>query len=266
MPKKNLKKVIVIGGSDPSGGAGIQADLFTLQCLNVPAASVITAITAQNEKRFFSYEVTSPQSFRNQLLSVSTFAKRSIVKIGMLANASLLPILEKWLKEVSPTSIILDPVIHASTDYPLLDPQGIALLKERLILLVDLITPNLSELSFLSGMTINSLEGMAKAGIKILEKSAQKKSRLHSILAKGGHLKKEAIDLLITKKSIDAFGKKRISSRDVHGTGCTLASAIAGYLYQGKKLKEAIQLARQVVLEKINGMTLRASPGAKTSR
>lgn len=253
MSKKNLKKVIIIGGSDPSGGAGIQADLHTLQLLKVPVVSVITAVTAQTKKKFFSYQSVSPQNFKDQLSSVSQEAKKSVVKIGMLGNSSLIPPLRNWLKKIKPKWIILDPVLRSSSRYTLLDEQGISLLKKELIFEADLITPNLSELGILSDFPLKDLRGMQKAAKKILEKSFQKKSKLKWILAKGGHLKNRSTDLLIGKNKISFFGKKRIPSKNVHGTGCTLASAIAGYLFKGKDISQAIWLASRVVLKKIKG-------------
>ncbi len=243
--------MVVIGGSDPSGGAGIQADLFTLSQLGVPAASVISAITAQNEKRFFCYETASPKNFKYQLNAVSLFAEKSIVKIGMIGDSRFFPILQDWFKKIKPKFIILDPVIRSTTKANLIDSKGIRLLKNNFINSVDLITPNLSELAILSELEIIDLSGMQNSAKEILKKSVRKKSRLEWILAKGGHLSGNAIDLLIGKNKSYSFSKKRIRSKEVHGTGCTLASAIAGYLFQGKNLKNSVHLARQIVFKKI---------------
>lgn len=251
MSKQNLKKVVVIGGSDPSGGAGIQADLFTLSQLGVPAASIITAITAQNEKKFLSYETVSSKNFNDQLNAVTSFAEKSIVKIGMIGNSRFISILQDWFKKIKPKFIILDPVIRSTTQANLIDSKGIVLLKNNFMDSVDLITPNLSELAILSELEIIDLSGMQNAAKKILKKSSQKKSRLKWILAKGGHLSGNATDLLIGKNQSYSFSKKRIRSKEVHGTGCTLASAIAGYLFQGKKIEVAVWNAMKIVRKKI---------------
>lgn len=243
--------MVVIGGSDPSGGAGIQADLFTLSQIEVPAVSVITAITAQHEKKFLSYETVSLKNFKDQLTAVSSFAEKSIVKIGMIGDSRFIAILQDWFKKIKPKFIILDPVIRSTTKANLIDSKGIRLLKNNFINSVDLITPNLSELAILSELEIIDLSGMQNAAKEILKKSVRKKSRLKWILAKGGHLSGNAIDLLIGKNKSYSFSKKRIRSKEVHGTGCTLASAIAAYLFKGKNLENSVRFARKIVFKKI---------------
>jgi len=229
MSKKNLKKVLVIGGSDPSSGAGIQADLFTLTQIGVPAVSVITAITAQNEKKFLSYETVSLKNFKDQLTAVSSFAEKSIVKIGMIGNSKFIPILQDWFKEIKPKFIILDPVIRSTTQANLIDSKGIKLLKNNFINSVDLITPNLSELAILSELEIIDLSSMQNAAKEILKKSSQKKSRLKWILAKGGHLSSNATDLLIGKSQSYSFSKKRSNNKPLRISGLLLQRCAAAY-------------------------------------
>ncbi len=244
-----MSSIIVIGGSDPSGGAGIQADLFTLHSLGLSAFSVITAVTAQNEKKFFSYETVSKENFQKQLQTLPV-SPSSIVKIGMLGSGILIPPLFSWLKKIKPQWIILDPILKSSTGFPLIDPQGAKWIKEKLIYQVDLITPNISETEFLTGISIRNLQQLKIAGLSLMG-SAPSRSRLKAILLKGGHLKNRATDLLIEKNKIHSFGKRRISGKGIHGSGCTLASAIAGFLAQEKDLTSAVQSARQVVLRKL---------------
>jgi len=269
MVKKTKSCVIVIGGSDPSGGAGIQAGLFTLQSLKVPAFSVVTALTAQTEKRFFSYECVSRRNFVDQLESLRSQAPGSIVKIGMLGSGRLIPPLVSWLKMTRPRYVIFDPVLRSSTGSGLLDKEGLRLLKS-LLSHVDLLTPNIGEAEFLSKRKIRTREEGEEAGRKILEKVRG------SVLIKGGHLKgADAVDLLITKSPHTPFFKggqsnfsppgqrgasedfvmtfrhKRLTGKGAHGTGCTLASAIAGYLVLGKSLPEALRGAKKIVLRKL---------------
>ncbi len=175
-------QVIVVGGFDPSGGAGVTADLSILQKLNVPALSIVTAITAQNEKKFFSYEAVSSKNFEDQLQSVQPFAFQSIIKIGMLGKGRLIPILFKWIQKTRPRFVILDPLLCASTNFPLIDSRGTSLLG-RYLYQADLITPNLSEVEFLSKMNIRRREEKVEAANRIFKK-APKKSRLKWILIK----------------------------------------------------------------------------------
>jgi hydroxymethylpyrimidine/phosphomethylpyrimidine kinase len=239
------KKVIVIGGSDPSGGAGIQADLFTLQKIGISASSVITAVTAQNENKFLSYEPVSINNFQDQLTALLPRAKHSIVKIGMLGSGRFIPLLVSWLKKIKPHYLILDPVLRSSTGHSLLDKKGIQLLQRQLLDWANLVTPNLAEAEFLSGLKIHNLPTMESAGKKIAER------RKGAVLIKGGHLKGPAIDLLIEGKKTFKMTQHRIKGKEVHGTGCTLASAIAGYLSLGKDLKTSIKFARKMVRKKI---------------
>lgn len=260
MPPRSEKTVIVIGGSDPSGGAGIQADLRTLEFLGVSALSVVTAVTAQNEKRFFSSQAVSPKHFSNQLCAVSPKARGAIVKIGMLGSGNLIGPLIDWLKKIKPAFVILDPVLRSSTGARLLDLKGLHLLANRLLAQADLLTPNIPEAGVLSGIKIGHRKAMERAGKKILKKVKK------AVLIKGGHLKGPAVDCLFIKKSPQSpfdkggergdfkmirFIQKRIPGGEVHGTGCTLAAAIAGYLSGGKSLPQAIREAKRIVSNRI---------------
>jgi hydroxymethylpyrimidine/phosphomethylpyrimidine kinase len=260
MPPIKSKKVIVIGGSDPSGGAGIQADLFTLQAIGVSAFSVITAVTAQNENKFISYEPVSTKNFQDQLTTLLPHTKHSIVKIGMLGSGRFIPLLVSWLKKIKPHYLILDPVLRSSTGHPLLDKQGIQFLQRQSLDWVDLITPNLAEAEFLSGSKVHNLTTMENAGRKIRERVKS------AVLIKGGHLKGPAVDLLIEGEKIFKMTQPRITGKEVHGTGCTLASAIAGYLCLGKDLKTSIKLARKIVRKKIRISKIPPPPATESNR
>jgi hydroxymethylpyrimidine/phosphomethylpyrimidine kinase len=249
------KTVIVIGGSDPSGGAGIQADLAVLCSLGLSALSVITAVTAQSEKKFLLYEPVSTKNFRAQLESILPLPRRAIVKIGMLGSSQLIPLLIRWLKKEKPAFVILDPVLQSSTERPLLDRKGLRILKQKLLSYADLVTPNVLEAEALSGLPVTDLETMENAAKRILKKVKK------AVLLKGGHLTGPATDLLLMKKSprgeqggdfqIIRFTHSRILGKGAHGTGCTLASAIAGSLSLGMSLPEAVKKARRIVLRKI---------------
>ncbi|MFO1518755.1 MAG: hydroxymethylpyrimidine/phosphomethylpyrimidine kinase [bacterium] len=249
MTQKIKQLVIVIGGSDPSGGAGIQADLFTLQRLQVPARSVVTAVTAQKEDRFLSYETVSVRNFEDQLKSVQKEAGSAVVKIGMLGDGRLFRPLVAWLERSKPAFVILDPVLKSSTGFPLLDREGIRRLP-FLLSRVNLITPNLPEMEFLGASSIGNQDRMEEEAKKFLEIQPPS-SRLEAILLKGGHLRGNPVDLLIAEGKTTFFAGKRVPGKGAHGTGCALASAIAGFLARGKTLKEAVKEGRKVVLDKL---------------
>src|SRR4030095_5188979 len=245
MVRKKAKPVIVIGGSDPSGGAGIQADLAALQRLGVSAFSVITAVTAQDKKKFLSYECVSSKSFRDQLKALKPYVRGAVIKIGMLGSGRLIASLIPWLKTARPSFVLLDPVLRSTTGQNLLDAKGKRLLKKKLVRLSDLITPNLKEAENLSGIPIRNEKEMEKAG------SALRKGGVAAFLIKGGHLRGAPVDFLFHSNKVQRFRGKRLPGKDVHGTGCTLAASIAGYLVLGKSLTEAVKGGRRAVLRKI---------------
>ncbi len=250
MGKQKLEQVLIIGGSDPSCGAGIQADLAALYSLNIPAACVITALTAQNENKFYSYQAASSKNFLEQLQSLAIDPSNLIVKIGMMASGSLLKILLVWLQKTKPAFIILDPVFRSSSGFNLLDNAGIQILQKKSFSF-DLLTPNVNEFEILSGFKVkNERDYLEKA--QAWHRSLLKQNPKIKLLLKGGHLKESANDYLIHPQGIIKFEGKRIQKRKAtHGTGCSLASSIAAYLAKGKSLEQAISLAKKQVLQKI---------------
>ncbi len=249
----------MIGGSDPSGGAGIQADLLTLQTLGLQGLSVVTAVTAQNENRFFSAQTVSIKNFKSQLESIRSLSRGGIIKIGMLGKGELIAPLIQWLLQVKPCWILLDPIFFSSTSFPLLDRSGTKKLKTQLISQIDLMTPNLDEAAFLSGISITDRSSMLKSAQTLLDQHSSN-SRLKAVFLKGGHLPGEPHDLLLTRDRAVWFKGKRIAGKRVHGTGCTLSSAIAGYLCLGKGLRQAIALGRRKVRKKILNQSSNQKP------
>ncbi len=244
--------VILIGGTDPSGGAGLPADSAILQSLRVRSRTVVTAVTAQNEKRFFSYQTISPKVFSDQLKAVTPFAKKAIIKIGMLANGNLVEILGRWFQKNKTPLVILDPVLRSSTGALLLDKAGIQKLLQKLLPQVQILTPNLPELEILSGRKILNAHQAINAAYFLFKKYP----KLSVILLKGGHFPGKPVDYLIERKSNDTFLIKTFSASRIekgyfHGTGCALASALAGNLVLGLKLSEAVREARKWVRKKI---------------
>ncbi len=244
MPRKP-KNVILIGGSDPSGGAGLPADLRALERLKVPAFPVSTAVTAQNERRFLSFEVVSSRNFADQLKSLLPKARGSVIKIGMLGDGRLIAPLISFLRAAKPFFVVLDPVFRSTTGRNLLNEEGIRLLKTRLLPFARLVTPNLREAEVLSGLPCRNEKEMKRAGIFLREKTGA------AFFIKGGHLRGRPLDLLFDGRSVHTFRQRRVPGKEVHGTGCTLAASIAGHLARGKKLKEAIRGGRREVLRKL---------------
>lgn len=241
---KQNSTLIVIGGSDPSGGAGIQADLFTLSKLGIKAQSVVTATTAQNEGKFLSYESVSVDNFEDQLRALKIPQDDVFIKIGMIGDHRFIAPLAAWLEKIEPAFTILDPVLRSSSGADLIDAKGISLLA-KLYPVVDLLTPNIPEAEELTGLKIQNLKDMQRAGAKFLELGVEQ------VLMKGGHLKESPCDVLMDEEMDYFFKGSRIQSQNTHGTGCTLASAILGYMSAGDDLVASIHVAREMVRAKL---------------
>jgi len=239
-----------VGGSDPSCGAGVQADLQTLNLLRVPARCVVSALTAQNEKEFFSTQLCRPKNFIDQFKSLNFNGKESILKVGMLGHFRLVEILLNWMVQNKAFFSILDPVFKSSTGAALIDPKGLSLLRKNLFLF-DLLTPNIHELEVLSGRKIKR-DGEVRGVAEIFYEEIKRQNPKFHLLVKGGHLQKTSTDFLFTPQNFYSFPAPLIPlSSNVHGTGCSLASALAAYLAQGLKMKEAARKAKDLVRKKI---------------
>ena len=240
-------KVLIIAGSDSSGGAGIQADLKTISLLGSYAMTAVTAVTSQNTKGVRSIFAISPLEISRQIEFTSKDIKPDAIKIGMLSNANVIRAVLKSLKKIKVKKIILDPVMVAKGGARLINKNAIKLLKEKLLKNVTLITPNVPEAEILTNKKINSKEDMIIAGQKLLNIGAK------NVLIKGGHIKsKFTYDVLLEKNKIFIFKNKRINSKHTHGTGCTLSSAIATYYSCGKSLKKSCETAIKYVNQAIS--------------
>ncbi|WP_188497309.1 bifunctional hydroxymethylpyrimidine kinase/phosphomethylpyrimidine kinase [Pullulanibacillus pueri] len=236
-----MKTALTIAGSDSSGGAGIQADLKTFSALGVYGMSVITAVTAQNTQGVFGVEELSEKIITGQLDAVFQDIPVDSVKIGMLSNAEIIQIIARKLRVYQPHHVVLDPVMVSKSGYDLLRPEAKAALIEHLLPLATVLTPNLKEASVLVGHPVETLSDMKEAAKALAEKGPQ------AVLVKGGHLQGEAIDILYDGEKWRTFEGKRIATKNTHGTGCTLSSAIAAFLAKGHSLEEAIQRAKQYI-------------------
>jgi hydroxymethylpyrimidine/phosphomethylpyrimidine kinase len=249
MKEFNYPCVLTIAGTDPSGGAGIQADIKTISAIGCYAASVITALVAQNTQGVQAIQDVPVEFVREQLHSIFNDLTISAVKIGMLYDQKIIEMVACELKKQKSKNIVLDPVMIAKKGYELLPSHIIHLLTETLFPLVDLITPNLFEAEKILGEKIETLSEMEPAAKKIGDRFNV------NVLLKGGHLNTpDSPDVLYLQKEnyYEWFHAKRILSNNTHGTGCTLSSAIASYLAQGYSLSHAVHAAKQYLTQAID--------------
>jgi hydroxymethylpyrimidine/phosphomethylpyrimidine kinase len=248
---KPRAKILIIAGSDSSGGAGIQADIKTVSALGGYAMTAVTAITAQNTTGVKSIVAIPPKEIANQIMFTANDIKPDAIKIGMLHSVEVIKQVISCLKKIKTKHIVLDPVMVAKGGAKLINNKAIQFLEKQMIKHAYLITPNVPEAEVLSNMKINSPEDMIYAGSILINKGAT------NVLIKGGHLKGSFVrDVLINKKEIKVFKNKKINSKNTHGTGCTLSSAITTYLACGKTINKACELGikyvNQAIGSKIN--------------
>lgn len=235
------KTALTIAGSDSGGGAGIQADIKTMTVNGVFAMSAITALTAQNTTGVTDILNSTPEFLAHQLDAVFTDIYPDAVKIGMVSSAELIQVIADKLTEYDAKNIVVDPVMVATSGARLISDDAIAVLKEKLLPLALLSTPNIPEAEVLSGMEIHSPEDMEKAAGRIYDAFGC------AVLLKGGHDLNDANDLLCTGDGLRWFKGKRIDNPNTHGTGCTLSSAIASNLAKGKSLEDSVDQAKRYI-------------------
>ena len=236
-----MKTALTIAGTDSSGGAGIQADLKAMTLNGVFAMSAITALTAQNTTGVSDIMDVSPEFLNSQLDSIFTDIYPDAIKIGMVSDKELIIAIAEKLAEYNAKNIVLDPVMVATSGAKLLKDDAIETLKEKLIPLADLITPNIQEAEILADMEIKNDIDMENAAEKMANELGV------NVLLKGGHSVNDANDVLfeIEPLKITWINGERIKNENTHGTGCTLSSAIAANLAKGKSLEEAVKLAKK---------------------
>ena len=235
-------KILIIAGSDSSGGAGIQADLKTVTSLGSYGMTAITAVTVQNTTGVKSVVSIDPKKIYEQIVFTSEDIKPDAIKIGMLHSTEVIKKVLKALKKIKVKKIILDPVMIAKGGARLIDEKAIKILKKELIKKVDLITPNIPEAEVLTEMKINTVEDMILAANKLIVLGAK------NVLIKGGHLnKKKLFDIFLSKKDFKIFESKKFITKNTHGTGCTLSSAITTFYSCGKSIKKSCELAIKYV-------------------
>ena len=241
-----MKTALTIAGSDSSGGAGIQADIKSISANGVYAMSVITAITAQNTMGVFDIQDVSPEMIEKQIDVIFDDIKVDAVKIGMVSKIESIKAISKALRRIDNLpKIVLDPVMVSTSGYKLLSDDAKDTLIKELFPLATLITPNILEAKEILGIKIENVDDMKEAATR-LNKLGSK-----AVLVKGGHLKGEATDLLYDGVEFTYFKQERINTKNTHGTGCTLSSAIAANLAKGMTMKEAVSIGKEYITKAI---------------
>ena len=239
---KPKSKVLIIAGSDSSGGAGIQADIKTVTSLGSYAMTAITAVTSQNTTGVYSILPIPPREISKQISFTCKDIKPDAIKIGMLHSSKVINEVIKSLKKIKNKKIILDPVMVAKGGAKLINQQAIYLLRNELIKKVTLITPNIPEAEILTNIKIKNIKDMIYASNILINLGAQ------NVLIKGGHLNTKIVsDIYVNKKETKIIQNKKITTKNTHGTGCTLSSAIATFLSCGKTLKKSCELGIKYV-------------------
>ena len=239
---KPKSKILIIAGSDSSGGAGIQADIKTVTCLGSYAMTAITAITVQNTQGVKSVTLIPANEIKKQIIYTAKDIKPDAVKIGMLHSPEVIKKIIESLKKIKTNKIILDPVMVAKGGAKLINDNAVDFLKKKLIKQVSLITPNIPEAEVLAGVKIKSKEDMILAANKLINLGAK------NVLIKGGHLKSKKVeDIFLNKSDFKVFYSIRHKTKNTHGTGCTLSSAIATFYSCGKSIKKACDLGIKYV-------------------
>ncbi len=236
-----MKKVLTIAGSDCSGGAGIQADIKTFSAHGVFGMSVITSVVAENTSRVIDIQDVRPDIIQKQIDAVFEDIGTDGVKIGMLSVPECIIAVSEKLREYKPQNIVVDPVMYAKGGAPLMKPESMETFIREMIPLSYVLTPNIPEAEGISGIDINSIEDMKKACGIIFDMGAE------NVLIKGGHSSGDVEDILFDGSEFFSFKSKRIDTKNTHGTGCTLSSAIAANLAKNKNVPEAVSLAKEYV-------------------
>lgn len=249
--------IVTIAGSDSGGGAGIQADLKSIAANGGFGASVVTAVTAQNTQEVVASMDLPPDMIEHQLRAVFSDLPVAAVKTGMLGSTNILRTVASFLRGAQAPSLVVDPVMVSKSGFRLLEENAILALREDLLPLALVVTPNRSEAEILSGVRVRNEADAREAGLRILEAGCK------AVLIKGGHIDAfQSTDYLITARGCRAFAGERITTKTTHGTGCTYAAAIATWLALGLSLEDAVQRSKTYVTAAIrHGLAIGAGYG-----
>jgi hydroxymethylpyrimidine/phosphomethylpyrimidine kinase len=233
--------ILTIAGSDPTGGAGIQADLRTAAELGCRGASAVTAITVQDSRGVHGWEPVSADLVRQQVRTILRDFEPGAVKTGMLATAEIVEVVAEEIRREATRVLVVDPVLVSSSGAPLLQEGGLEALRRELLPLATLVTPNVDEARRLSGLPVESADDAGRAAAAIRDLGAA------AVVVTGGHLEEEpGTDVLVTGDGVTRFAPERVEGRDAHGTGCVFSAAIACGLARGESLEEAVEGAKRL--------------------
>lgn len=238
--------VLAIGGSDPSGGAGVQADLSTFSDLGVHGISAITAITSQDEDSVISIHPTPGDVLTQQISTACKGREVAAVKLGLVATKANARAIHWFLKRPEILNVVVDPVLHSSSGTPLLAADAFNFYRQQLLPLATVVTPNLSEASALAGMQVAGLDTMRTAAEAIHRELLHLRGGLErplAVVVKGGHLEGDAVDVLFDGEKYHSFPAQRIEGNP-RGTGCRFASAIAAHLAKGENIVTSVTRAK----------------------
>ncbi|HEY3331083.1 MAG TPA: bifunctional hydroxymethylpyrimidine kinase/phosphomethylpyrimidine kinase [Capsulimonadaceae bacterium] len=253
---------LTIAGFDPSGGAGVSADLRVIDSLGGNGVSAITALTVQNTRGVLAVHPVDPAILKAQLEALFDDIPIAAVKIGMLAGLPQLQVVLAILRRFMPANIVVDPVIASTGGVPLFDHAAIRTFVVELLPLCHMVTPNLAEAAIMTGVAVHDPGSMAKAGRRLVDGGAR------NALVKGGHLTEEATDVLVTSDgAAHEFALPRIDTAHSHGTGCFLSSAIAANLANGLRVEEAVKAAKRKLHDALQApVSLGTGSGYPSSR
>lgn len=237
-----VKKALTIAGTDPSGGAGIQADLKTFQELGVYGMSVITAVVSQNTLGVRSFLDMPKELIASQIEAVFSDIVPDVVKTGMLSRPETIEVVVEQCKRFSPRHIVVDPVMVAKSGDSLLTEDAKKQIVEQLLPLATVVTPNIPEAEVLTGITISNKVEMENAARMIVQEFGAK-----AAVVKGGHRKERAVDVLFDGKETHVLSAEKFSTKHTHGTGCTVSAALAAGLAKGMSLTEAFREAKRYI-------------------
>lgn len=241
--KHKYPTVLTIAGTDPSGGAGIQADLKTFAALGCYGMSVITALVAQNTCGVRAIHSVPPDFVKAQLLAVLEDIEPDAIKIGMVHSVELVDVIAKVLANYPSIPIIFDPVMIATSGHRLIEEDTIAAIVSKLFPLAKLITPNMDEASLLAGIPVKTINDMHEASAQIMAMKPK------ALLLKGGHLQSEKLTSMLVDNNglVQEYYSNKIETKNMHGSGCTLSSAIAAFIARGSSLTDAVSEAQDYV-------------------
>jgi hydroxymethylpyrimidine kinase/phosphomethylpyrimidine kinase len=236
--------LLTIAGFDPSGGAGVVADLKTFAAHGCYGVAAITAITVQNTQSVDDVHPAEPRVLQECLRALFTDTGIKAVKVGMLATRANAAVIHEILEANPGLPSVLDPLVRSTSGYDLIDTAGLEFVRDHLLSQASVVTPNLHEAAALTGMTVQNLEEMKTAAKKLLDLGAR------AVVVTGGHLERP-MDVFADGSGLQTFAGDRVKPENIHGAGCTFSSAIAAHLGHGRQLAEAIVLAKAYVTEAI---------------